>query len=71
MVVADRRPVGVDLGALARRAEAAAERLARANTGNKQLFERLQGLINMYRPGLARTPYHIDRFAGGHHAHYG
>jgi guanine deaminase len=70
MVVADRRPVGVDLGALARRAEAAAERLARANAGNKQLFERLQGLINMYCPGLARTPYHIDRFAGGHHAHY-
>jgi guanine deaminase len=71
MVVADRRPVGVDLGALARRAEAAAERLARANAGNRQLFERLQGLVNVYCPGLARTPYHIDRFAGGHHAHYG
>jgi guanine deaminase len=71
MVVDNRRPVGVDLGALARRAAAAAERLARANAANRGLFERLEGLVNMYCPGLARTPYHIDRFAGGHHAHYG
>jgi 5-methylthioadenosine/S-adenosylhomocysteine deaminase len=69
MVVANRRPVGVDFAALARKAEAARERLARANAGNRQLFERLEGLVNMFCPGLARTPYHIDRFAGGHHAH--
>jgi hypothetical protein len=41
-----------------------------ANAGNKALFERLQGLVNAFCPGLAKTPYHIDRFAGDHHAHY-
>ena len=66
----NRRPVGVDLASLAKKAEAARERLAAANAGNKQLFERLQGLVNAFCPGLAKTPYHIDRFAGGHHAHY-
>ena len=70
MVVENRRPVGVDFTSLARKAEAARERLAAANAGNKQLFERLQGLVNAFCPGLAKTPYHIDRFAGGHHAHY-
>ena len=69
MVVENRRPVGVDLPALARRAEAARQRLAEINTDNRALFGRLEGLINAYCPGLARTPYHIDRFAGGHHAH--
>ena len=70
MVVENRTPVGVDLASLAKKAEAARERLAAANAGNKQLFERLQGLVNAFCPGLAKTPYHIDRFAGGHHAHY-
>jgi guanine deaminase len=70
VVVENRRPVGVDLVSLARRAEAARERLAEANAGNKQLFERLEGLVNAFCPGLAKTPYHIDRFAGGHHVHY-
>ena len=69
MVVENRKPVGVDLSALAKKAEAARERLAAANAGNKALFERLQGLVNAFCPGLAKTPYHIDRFAGGHHAH--
>jgi guanine deaminase len=69
MRVADRRLIGVDLAALARRAEAARERLAAANAGNRALFERLHPLINAFCPGLARTPYHIDRFAGGRHAH--
>ena len=69
MVVENRRPIGLDLPALARRAEAARERLAAANAGNKALFARLQRLVNAFCPGLAKTPYHIDRFAGGHHAH--
>jgi len=69
MVVENRRPVGADLAALARKAEAARERLAATNADNKRLFERLQGLVNAFCPGLAKTPYHIDRFAGGHHAH--
>jgi 5-methylthioadenosine/S-adenosylhomocysteine deaminase len=70
IVVDNRRPVGIDFASLGRKAEAARERLAAANAGNKQLFLRLQGLVNAFCPGLAKTPYHIDRFAGGHHAHH-
>jgi 5-methylthioadenosine/S-adenosylhomocysteine deaminase len=69
MVVENRRPIGVDLSALAKKAEATRERLAALNTGNKALFERLHGLVNGFCPGLAKTPYHIDHFAGAHHAH--
>ena len=69
MVVENRKPVGLDIAALAKRAEAARERLAAANAGNKDLFERLQGLVNTFCPGLAKMPYHIDHFAGSHHAH--
>jgi guanine deaminase len=69
MVVENHRPVGLDLASLAKKAEAARERLAAANAANKALFERLQGLVNAYCPGLAKTPYHIDRYAGAHHAH--
>ena len=69
MVVENRKPVGVDMAALAKKAEAARERLAEANAPNKDLFGRLEGLVNAFCPGLAKTPYHIDHFAGGHHAH--
>src|SRR5262245_64082005 len=69
MRVENRRPIGVDLSALAKKAEATRERLAALNAGNKALFERLQGLVNGFCPGLAKTPYHIDHFAGAHHAH--
>ena len=35
---------------------------------------RLQGLrvehvVNSFCPGLAKMPYHVDRFGGGHHEH--
>jgi 5-methylthioadenosine/S-adenosylhomocysteine deaminase len=69
MLVENRRLIGVDLSALAKRAEATRERLAALNAGNKALFERLQSLVNGFCPGLAKTPYHIDHFAGAHHAH--
>ncbi len=69
MVVANRQPVGVDLSALAKKAEATRERLAALNASNKALFERLQGVVNSFCPGLAKTPYRIDRFASDHHAH--
>ena len=69
MVIENRRPAGVDLLSLARKAEAARERLAAANADNKRLFERLRGLVDAFCPGLAKIPYHIDRFAGSHHAH--
>jgi guanine deaminase len=69
MIVENRRPVGINLAALAAKVETARERLERANAGNKALFERLETLVNRFCPGLAKTPYHIDRFAGSHHAH--
>ena len=64
MVVEAGRPVGVDLTKLARDAEAARGRLEKANRSNKALFSRLETIVNRFCPGLARTPYHIDRFAG-------
>jgi guanine deaminase len=69
MVVENRRPVGVDMAALARRAEITRERLAAANAGNRVLFERLAGLVNAFCPGLAKTPYHVDRLAAGGSSH--
>lgn len=69
MVVENRKPVGIDLADLARKAEAARERFAAANVGSKKLFESLAGLVNAYCPGLSKKPYHIDRYAGCHHAH--
>jgi guanine deaminase len=69
MVVEARRPLNVDLAKLARQAESARERLERANRGNRALYDRLEGIVNRFCPGLAHTPYHIDRYAGGHHEH--
>lgn len=69
MVVEARRPLNVDLAKLARQVEKARERLERANRGNRALYGRLEGIVNRFCPGLARTPYHIDRYAGGHFEH--
>jgi cytosine/adenosine deaminase-related metal-dependent hydrolase len=69
MVVENRKPVGVDLPALARKAEAARQRLGEINAPNKALFAKLEGLVNAFCPGLAKTPYHINHFAGSNHAH--
>lgn len=71
MVVENRQPVGVDMGALALKAEATRERLEAANAGNHLLYDKVEGLVNSYCPGLGRTPHHIDRFAAGHGHHYG
>lgn len=69
MVVRDRKLVGVDLASLVGKVEAVRARLAKANAENKKMFERLEHVVNRFCPGLARTPYHIDHFAGGHHDH--
>lgn len=69
MVVEDRQVVGVDMAALAGRIENARARLEGVSVPNKQLFERVQGVVNTFCPGLAKMPYHIDRFGGGHHGH--
>ena len=36
---------------------------------NKQLFEKVEHVVNSFCPGLAKMPYHVDRFGGGHHGH--
>jgi guanine deaminase len=68
-VVEDGRVAGVDMAALARRVEDARARLEGATLPNKQLFERVEQVVNSFCPGLAKMPYHIDRFGGGHHGH--
>src|SRR2546423_10928419 len=69
LVVEDGRVGGVDMAALARRVEEARARLEVATAPNKQLFERVEHVVNSFCPGLAKMPYHIDRFGGGHHGH--
>ena len=69
LVVDDRQLLSVDMAALTRRVEAARVRLAEATLPNKQLFERVEQVINTFCPGLAKMPYHVDRFGGGHHGH--
>lgn len=69
LVVEDGRVAGVDMAALARRVEDARARLEGVTLPNKQLFERVEQVVNSFCPGLAKMPYHVDRFGGGHHAH--
>ena len=69
MVVEDRRVAGVDMAALARKVENTRDRLAQATAPNKLLFERVEQVVNTFCPGLAKMPYHVDRFGGGHHGH--
>jgi guanine deaminase len=64
LVVEDRRLTTVDVGALAREAEAARARLARLNAPLRALYERLAPVVGRYCPGLAHMPYHIDRYVG-------
>jgi hypothetical protein len=33
------------------------------------LFERVEQMVNTFCAGLAKMPYHVDRFGGGHHGH--
>ena len=61
--------VGVDMAALARRVEETRARLEGATRPNKQLFEQVEQVVNSFCPGLAKMPYHVDRFGGGHHGH--
>jgi len=62
LVVEGRKPVGVDLGKLRERAEAARERLTAANADNHRLYQALEPVVGSYCPGLARMPYHVHRY---------
>jgi guanine deaminase len=65
MIVEHRRLTTVDVPALARQAEAARARLARASAPAKALYERLAAVVGRFCPGLAHTPYHVERYVGG------
>jgi guanine deaminase len=62
LVVDDRRLLTVDLVRLADRAAAARERLPPPNLDNRRLYEALEPVVGSHCPGLARVPYHIDRY---------
>ncbi len=64
VVVADRRPVGVDMTALMHRVEAARARIAEMNRPVRALTERLAVVVNAFCPNLAREPYHVCRMCG-------
>jgi len=64
MIVDHRRVTTVDLGALAREAASARERLARLNAPGKDLYEQLAAVVGRFCPGLAHTPYHVTRYIG-------
>jgi guanine deaminase len=62
MVVDDRRVLSVDLARLRERVAAARDRLAAANADNRRLYDALEPVVGSHCPGLARAPYHIDRY---------
>ncbi len=62
LVVDNRRIVTIDLNGLRDRVEAARDRLAAANADNRRLYEALEPVVGSHCPGLARAPYHIDRY---------
>jgi 5-methylthioadenosine/S-adenosylhomocysteine deaminase len=62
LVVDNRRVVTVDLDRLRDRVTEARERLAAANADHRRLYKALEPVVGTYCPGLARTPYHIDRY---------
>jgi 5-methylthioadenosine/S-adenosylhomocysteine deaminase len=62
LVIDNRRIVTVDLNGLRNRVEAARDRLAAANADNRRLYEALEPVVGSHCPGLARAPYHVDRY---------
>lgn len=62
MLVENRRLLTVDLAKLARDAENARARLEKLNRENRDLYARLEPIVGAFCPGLARTPYPINRY---------
>jgi guanine deaminase len=62
MVVENHRILTVDLERLRDRATDARDRLAAANADNRLLYEALAPVVGSYCPGLARVPYHVNRY---------
>ena len=62
MVVEGRRLTTLDIGRLAREAEAARERLDAANAEKRALAAKLEPAVARFCVGLAKTPYHVERY---------
>jgi guanine deaminase len=62
MVVEGGKVVGVDMRTLATSAAAAAAHLAGVNAGARALVEALEPVVLDYCVGLARRPYHVERW---------
>jgi 5-methylthioadenosine/S-adenosylhomocysteine deaminase len=67
MRVENYKPVGIELARLAQKVEAARERLHGQTLDAKRLSEVLATAVNVHCPGLARRPYHINRYGSGDH----
>jgi guanine deaminase len=67
MVVKNRKLVGIDLPQIASQAETARGRLNAANAPNKELYDKLEGVVGTFCPGLAREPYHVHRYGAYPH----
>jgi guanine deaminase len=70
MVMENRKLLHIDMANVARLAEKSRERLAKGRKPAKALYDKVEGIVNTFCPGLAKQPLHIDRF-GGSHYHYG
>ena len=68
MRVENYRPVGIDLGRLAAKVEAARSRLHDTTRDAHALSQALAGVVNSHCPGLAHQPYHIHRYGSPHGA---
>jgi guanine deaminase len=63
-MVENGRHVGCDFASLARRAEAARERLAQVNAHGKYLAESVERAVGSFCIGLCRHPFHLNRYGG-------
>ncbi len=62
LIMQDRRLLTVDVGALARQADQARERLEAATGPARALAEKLGEAVNRFCPALARQPYAVDNY---------
>jgi guanine deaminase len=61
-VVRDGKLLTLDIGKLAREAEAARERLEALNAGMLDLYNKLEPVVASFCPGIAAQPYHIRQY---------
>ena len=62
MIVQDGRLTGIDLGRLAREAEAARARLEAVNAQTRAMCEKLAVVVNQFCPAMAAQPYRARRY---------